>query len=457
MRVPRNAIGLPILCLLFSSAPPACSQLNQEYSSAHELGVSLINESQRAITRDNSISLVLNEIRVSPSDLTPTRYALLIEATLLPDAGGTEKTFSLAYDKPIEVRANSAALAKTAASSRTLFTNVDLAAAKEIEVRIYLVRLDQAEQKVFSDVASLLGSVAQKSMYGPLVKILGLDPSEDPQNTKLLAFQGRFVVPVNYWAHSNIQHLGLASLTNDEPIAIVLEGDLPRANSSLASYLANKANLISQLVSDRNVIKNSDKIEAAAVLTFTKAQLEPLPKSLTKSLERVRHDLDATFLADEASKIIENANNLLLIMEDDLSSAGFASSLTYVDLARIYMKFRQYRLRGVEDASARDSILKDFREWLAQSQGTLHQDPSSGPRIKNVYSLLTTQRYPVIVFPYALTDNLIIATIAWETKLHEFASSSLSSTAPLPVKVEDFTFSATVAPLPMSLNPATAQ
>jgi hypothetical protein len=204
------------------------------------------------------------------------------------------------------------------------------------------------------------------------------------------------------------------------------------------SFVKNLANKASQIVNGSDVVKNYDTVQAFATFTFTKTQYDPLPKSLTAEFQRLRRLVEATTISASAGQQLTNVNNLLNYMDADVPAVAQANSHVYLDLADTYMKYRQYRADATADPAKRDAVIRQFREWLSQSPTTLSQEPTKGPRVGSVYSSTNGQRYPILVFPYALTDDLIVSAVAWQLKLHDF----VAHTTPLPtgLAVEDFSF-----------------
>ena len=113
----------------------------------------------------------------------------------------------------------------------------------------------------------------------------------------MLAFDGHFSIPLNYWTHSNDKRNGFPVLTNEQPIVLALQVEIPRNNTNVVSYAKNLTNRLSQIVNGSNVVTNHDTIQATANFVFTKTQYDPLPKSLRTQLQHLRQSLEATTIA----------------------------------------------------------------------------------------------------------------------------------------------------------------
>jgi hypothetical protein len=207
-----------VATLVAALALPSAAQNDSTYRAAKDLTLALLADSQRAITKDNAVSLVVTELQIAPMETVPAKYAVVVDTELIPTPGERGKTFSLVLDKPVDVGAATAAVARVASAYRSILINEPMMTVREIQLRVNMIRLDADEQQRFAGVAALFGTVANKSMFAPLTQILGLNDDQTRDPKKVLAFDGHFTVPLNYWAHSNARAIGLPVLTNDQPM-----------------------------------------------------------------------------------------------------------------------------------------------------------------------------------------------------------------------------------------------
>lgn len=444
----RARIVAVVVAMLFVAAVAVCQEETSTYASASDLAASLTNISQTAVTRDNHVSLFLTQLQLAPLDpppagADPIRYALVVDVNLIPDAGEKGETYSYVLDQPVEQTANASAIANLAAAFRTIFSNRPLKAFREIQIEVHLIRLDGEERERFAKVAGLFGSVVQKSMFGPLVGVLGIMPDAG-QSSKVLAFDGRFLIPTNYWAHQNARRNGFPTISNDEAIALAFQVASPKNNTNVVSFLKNTANKISQVVVGKSVVKNVDNVQGVAVFTFTKNQFSPVPRSLSDSLMQIKSGVESTDLPADFDGWMGNTSFLFKNLEPDLPPAGRESVATFLELAKLYRDYRSIDEADAPDALATKKLLNRFQAWLTQSGVRLQQQSQSGPRVQGVYTASSAgDLYPVIIYPYGLTDPLIVSAVLWQLKLHEFVAAQ-AATDPN-VKLAKYTFKVNVA------------
>lgn len=416
------------------------------FASPSDLAASLTNISQSAITRDNYVSLFLTQLQLAPME-TPApgseavKYALVVDVNLLPDAGEQGETYSYVLDQPVEQLASASAVANLAGAFRTIFSNRPLKAFREIQIEVHLIRLDAAERERFAKVAALFGSVVQKSMFAPLANVLGVSPDAAPES-KVLAFDGRFLVPTNYWTHQNAKQNGFPIISNDEPVAIAFQLASPRNNTNLVSFLKNTTNKIAQVVTGKSVVKNVDNVQGFAVFTFTKSQYSPVPHSLNDSLMELKSGAESMDLPNNYDGLLGNTKFLFHNLEPDLPSAGRESVATFLDLANLYQEFRKVDESDTPTDAEVAHVINRFSAWLSQSNTRLQQQALSGPRVRGVYAsnAAGAEIYPIIVYPYGLTDPLLVSSVLWQLKLHAFVAQRIKAGKPN-IQLTKFAFS----------------
>jgi hypothetical protein len=157
-------------------------------------------------------------------------------------------------------------------------------------------------------------------MFQPLLTVLGISNSQATA-PKVLAFDGRFLVPANYWAHQDALRSSLPALTNDEPIAIAYKLSSPVGNTNIVAYLKNGANRISQLVNGKSVLPNAEQVQGFATFLFTKNQFSPVPASLNDS--QVMYWEPAKYVA--RLRTLKTDGSILLLKTNMAAGHGGAS------------------------------------------------------------------------------------------------------------------------------------
>ncbi len=438
------AILISSLALMLFSQQALSEEAPTTYDSSSELAATLTSVSRSAVTRDNHISVFLTHFQLAPVETPtessePTRYALVLDLNLLPDSGTNGESYSYVLEQPLEVSPGTNEAASLSSGFRTILSNASLKNVREMYIRIQLIRLDAAAREQFTKVASLFGSIVQRSMYAPLLSVLGIDPSAPSDQTKVITFEGRFLIPTNYWTHQNARRTGLATITNDEPIAIAFQSRSPRSNTNVVSFLKNTINKIGSVVAGKQVLRNYDNVQGFAALTFTKNQYSPLPRSLGDSLDRIKASAEQTEIPENFDALMGNTRFLFENLATDMPATEKESVATFLELAKLYADWRKIDEAETVEAQSAKKLVANFQAWLTQSTVRLQEQPEFGPRVKGVYTSTDSgELFPIIMYPYGLSDPLIVSSVLWELRLHQFVAEA-AKTNPS-IKLAKFTF-----------------